>query len=193
MSLKERQYQLREDAIIEQAQHLLEEQGYAAMNMDELAEQVGISKATLYQHFPSKDELIIQGILRNMQKAEETLLHLDAALPPLARLEQILRYGIQKRVRIAATRASTLPPHLREDPRIKAQHTRMAVWLTDLIDAAKAQGLVAKELSTPVIMRMIMTFFSPHYQDLLIEQIVSAEELSETLISIFFNGIRSAS
>ena len=54
---QERQRQQREKTILATAYTLLTERGYEGMTMDELAAQVGITKVTLYQHFPSKEAL----------------------------------------------------------------------------------------------------------------------------------------
>lgn len=46
-SLKERQWKLREDAVLDAASELMLDKGYNAMTMDDIANHVGISKATL--------------------------------------------------------------------------------------------------------------------------------------------------
>ena len=69
-SLKERQHQVREDAILDTAYRLLIEQNYDGLNMDDLAHQVGVAKATLYQHFPSKGDVIVGVLLRMIAQVE---------------------------------------------------------------------------------------------------------------------------
>ena len=189
-NLKERQQQLRREAILEAAQHLLEQQGYASFNMDELASQVGISKATLYQDFSSKDELAVQVVLQRMKEGEATLRDVAASLPPIEKLERILRFSIQKRIHMAVTRF-VLPPHLREEPLIVERRTRAIEGLTMTIEAAKADGSIRKELPTSVIICMFFSFFSPNNEELLRDEVVTPEELSEALVSIFMNGICS--
>ncbi len=44
--------------IIEEAQDLFFRYGFAKVTMDETAEKLGMSKKTLYKHFPSKDDLL---------------------------------------------------------------------------------------------------------------------------------------
>lgn len=43
--------------ILEAAAHLFEQRGYAAVTIGDIAAEVGVTKAALYHHFPSKDEL----------------------------------------------------------------------------------------------------------------------------------------
>jgi AcrR family transcriptional regulator len=52
--LRERRRQLLRDEILQAAAALLNEKGYAAMSMDELAGRAGISKPTLYGYVREK-------------------------------------------------------------------------------------------------------------------------------------------
>jgi AcrR family transcriptional regulator len=47
------------DRILEVADRLFYRQGLQAVGVDALAAQIGISKKTLYRHFPSKDDLVV--------------------------------------------------------------------------------------------------------------------------------------
>jgi TetR/AcrR family fatty acid metabolism transcriptional regulator len=67
-SLKERQRQEREELILQSAQALLLEKGYHEMAMEEIAARVGISKGTVYLHFPSKEDLVFALLLRSMHQ-----------------------------------------------------------------------------------------------------------------------------
>ena len=49
----------RVDDILRVATGLLAERGYAATNLDEIAEVLDLSKASLYHYFPSKEHLIL--------------------------------------------------------------------------------------------------------------------------------------
>ena len=88
--IRERQLQKRKQDTLDVALRLLIENGYANLNMDELAEEVGISKPTLYQYFNSKDELVAQAMVRMFEKMEEQLTALSER-SPLAQLEHYLR------------------------------------------------------------------------------------------------------
>ncbi len=49
---------MQQERILEVAEALLLRQGIRATTMDQIADRLGISKKTLYEHFPSKDQLI---------------------------------------------------------------------------------------------------------------------------------------
>jgi AcrR family transcriptional regulator len=50
---------LKREAIIAAAKELFFTQGYSGVSMDDIVARVGGSKATLYAHFPSKDDLLM--------------------------------------------------------------------------------------------------------------------------------------
>src|SRR5262245_22392045 len=90
LSYKEQERQRREDEILRVAGEMLEERGYANLNMDELAEVVGISKPTLYQHFKSKDDLITKVIASNMKNFSQFTVDTTDGTP-LERLTTMMR------------------------------------------------------------------------------------------------------
>ncbi len=57
------QSEIKYNRLMEQAEGLFLEQGYRAVSMDQIAEAAGISKMTIYKHFPSKEALFIEVIL----------------------------------------------------------------------------------------------------------------------------------
>jgi AcrR family transcriptional regulator len=64
--------------ILEEAARLFTEKGYEATSVQDLAEALGLSKAALYHHFRSKEEVLyeisviaLEGLLREGEKALE--------------------------------------------------------------------------------------------------------------------------
>jgi AcrR family transcriptional regulator len=55
------------ERILETADRLFYGQGIRAMGVDTLAAEIGISKRTLYNHFPSKDALIVAYLQRRLR------------------------------------------------------------------------------------------------------------------------------
>lgn len=52
------------EGLAEAALRLLAHHGYSAMNMDEVAQVAGVSKRTVYRHYPTKVELAVAAIVR---------------------------------------------------------------------------------------------------------------------------------
>ncbi len=92
--------------ILREAAALFRRRGYRATSMADLAEAVGITKSSLYHHFPSKDALLLEIVQitvdRVMPMIEEIL---ASDLPSSAKLERALTThlveGLQDRDNLA--------------------------------------------------------------------------------------------
>jgi AcrR family transcriptional regulator len=78
-SFKEQMLQAREEAIVQTANRLLAEKGFESMTVDEVAAAVGIAKASLYKHFPSKEDLAAAAMVRVMQRTLDFLASVTGA------------------------------------------------------------------------------------------------------------------
>lgn len=187
---KERQRQAREEAILEAAHGLLMERGYAAMNMDDLAGALGISKATLYQHVASKEELVVRVVERVLQQAEAYVRAQPPEAPAIQRLRHVLRYALEQRTRFGAGRALELPPWVHDDPRCRAQVARLRAALAELVDAAKAEGAIEARFATAVIVSLLVSVMrESNYADLLAAGLCSPQELSQAVTDMVLWGI----
>jgi len=154
MSYKEREKGRREREILLCARHLIHESGYVDLNMDSLAEAVGISKPTLYQHFKSKEELVVRVIVDGIEEVEEYLLTASEE-SPLERLKIALRlilvnrYGTQGVLNDfeAELITSTLYAH----PDAVAVKKRIMTEAERLIDEGKDKGEIISTIPTPLI------------------------------------------
>jgi AcrR family transcriptional regulator len=85
----------RRDHILRVATDLFGRRGYAAVALSDIAEQVGVSKAALYHHFPNKDAIyaaVMCELLKRISEGIRRTVH-DAA-PIRAKLEQLARVAI---------------------------------------------------------------------------------------------------
>lgn len=190
ITLRERQRQAREEAILDTAYELLLEQGYAAMSMDELAARLGASKATLYHHFPSKEELAIRVIIRMMRQGEARISAHDPSLPAIERLERSLRAGLEHRTGLSAARINLLPQSVTQHPLYQAQHCRMVQTLSALVEQAKAEGAITPHLATPVVVRLIQNLFRTDFDDLVQSGELTPEQVASNVVEMLLNGIR---
>lgn len=94
------------DLILDAAERLLDRYGFRKMTMDDLAQEVGIAKATIYQHFSNKEDVALGRIDRAMGDLLKKLS--EIAIGPgdtAARLESLLVIRIvfrAKRARVGA-------------------------------------------------------------------------------------------
>ncbi len=85
VSFKAQMLLAREDAIIQSVNRLLAEKGFEAMTVDEVAADVGIAKASLYKHFPSKEDLAAAAMVSVMRRAQ-------AFFSPLDKLRRVVAW-----------------------------------------------------------------------------------------------------
>ncbi|UQY44052.1 TetR/AcrR family transcriptional regulator [Erwinia sp. PK3-005] len=83
----------RKQVILDTATELFNREGYQAVGVDKIITTAGVSKLTLYRHFPSK-EALIQSVLE--QRKSQFLTDLNAALAqqdsPKAQLQAFFAY-----------------------------------------------------------------------------------------------------
>lgn len=68
LSPKQLEIKQRENRILEIARSFIVAEGYHGLNMDRIAEQIGASKGTVYNHFNCKEEIIISLAVQTMEK-----------------------------------------------------------------------------------------------------------------------------
>lgn len=186
---QERQRQQREDAILETAYGLLTERGYEGMTMDEVAAGVGIAKATLYQHFPSKEVLAAGIAVHQMRRVEDALRPLyESTAPALERLQAVLRHSLEQQ---AAKWVANLPPNARfvtQNPAFNALFAERSMQWERLVEQAKAEGMIDASVATAVLVRMMQLLFAPGYEDLVRGGRASTDEVIHTLLTVILHG-----
>jgi AcrR family transcriptional regulator len=61
------------EAILDAADHLLARYGYRKMTVDDIAQEAGIGKGTIYLHFASKEEVTLSHVDRIIERLKERL------------------------------------------------------------------------------------------------------------------------
>lgn len=79
------------DVILDAADRLLARYGYKKMTMDNLAQEVGIGKGTIYLHFRSKEEVVLSQIDRIIHRLKTELQTIaQSKEAPASQLRQML-------------------------------------------------------------------------------------------------------
>lgn len=79
------------ESILDATDRLLARYGYKKMTIDDVAQEVGIGKGTIYLHFSSKEELALSHIDRIVERLRERLRSIaDQDAHPAERLRQML-------------------------------------------------------------------------------------------------------
>jgi AcrR family transcriptional regulator len=133
-SFREQMHLAREDAIVSAVNRLLAEKGFEAMTVDEVAAEVGIAKASLYKHFPSKEDLAAAAMVRVMNRARAFLDSLDTAQPPLALLRRVAGWTMEVQL------AGEMPSLPSENSSLRAALTTNKAYVDGLMDVSDRLG-----------------------------------------------------
>jgi AcrR family transcriptional regulator len=194
LSLKDRQRQMRENAILDAAHSLLAEKGYQGMTMDDLATRVGIAKGSLYQHFRSKEDLIAVALVSFMDRITNYINTLPATQPAIERIKLTCRKALTLRFQdgfpdILGARIF-IKDSLTCQPTYSASTERLVLALSGLFDAAKKQGDVANDIPTELLVRAtIGRMREPELDPLIAQGRVQPEEIVDFLAQMFLGGV----
>ena len=108
LSFRQKTHLAREAAIVSTVKRLLAEKGFDQMTVDEVAAEVGIAKASLYKHFPSKEALAAAAMVQMMGLALDQVqaLEAQAGRSAIERLKALTRWTLQTQL---AGEMPTLP------------------------------------------------------------------------------------
>lgn len=192
--LRERQRMQREASIIEAAFVLIIEKGYEAMTMDDLAERVGISKPTLYNHFASKEAIAVRTLVELNERAVEAIRAIDSGLPPMERLGQVVRWMIRNRlspVPAAFVRARPAILPLKTHPDYVAVAGRRIDAIAEIVEAAQEVGEIDAAIPPKLLAQVIFNVVcTPEYDDLLARGEATLSDVEETVLTVIFRGVR---
>jgi AcrR family transcriptional regulator len=145
MNIKER--------IEEAALLLFAEQGYKAVRMEDLAEYLGISKKTLYNHFDSKGNLLKEALRRRVGEMFLLLENLaeDKTIEFIPRLKNILETagGALKFTEVFA-RDTSIPRDLVGSvfPRLR---DHILTLVKNLVDEGISKGFIRTDIPTEIL------------------------------------------
>jgi TetR/AcrR family transcriptional regulator, regulator of autoinduction and epiphytic fitness len=149
-SFKQQMLQAREEAIVQTVNRLLAEKGFDLMTVDEVAAEVGIAKASLYKHFPSKEDLATAAMVRAMARAHLFLDTLPETLSALDKLREIVRWCLQLQLRGEMPTLPSENSSLRATLMGSKAYVNSLVNLSDRIgawiEAAQANGSINPKL-----------------------------------------------
>ncbi len=77
-------------ALLDAARELIAEIGYTNMSHADIAAEVGIGRTTFYEHFSSKEDVLVELVKRDLPPLSEAIVDaVDTDLPPAERLEAL--------------------------------------------------------------------------------------------------------
>ena len=149
-------HQAREEAILQATCRLLGEKAYDAMTMDDVANAVGIAKASLYKHFASKEELCCAAMVQILGKVQAFLDTVPVELAPQDKLRALVRWSLERLIAcempLLPSRNTALRGVLMADKRYLDTLIGVSDCIGQWITEAQAQGRIDPSLPPLVVL-----------------------------------------
>jgi AcrR family transcriptional regulator len=174
---------------------LLAKKGFEMMTMDEVAAEVGIAKASLYKHFPSKEALAAAAMIRLLENTLAFVRGLSSEQAALDQLKSVLQWALEIRMKGGLPTLPTENTSLRETLLNNTRYISRLMDLNELmgqtIERAKSDGTIRKDLPTEVVLFTIYArSCDPTLDYLRLGDQYSEDQVIEFLMSTCFNGLQ---
>jgi AcrR family transcriptional regulator len=155
---------IKKERITEAALQLFAERSYKNVRMDDLAEYLGISKKTLYNHFDSKESLLTAALQKRVDASLSILEEIcdDTSLAFIPRLKEVLRSASSAlSFTDVFSSDSGLPNDLVEAvfPRL---HDHILALVKKLVDEGRTKGYIRADIPVEtlpyILLGIIETF-----------------------------------
>lgn len=181
------------DRILASAEDRFMSQGFVKVTVDELAEDLGMSKKTIYKFFPSKED-IMRGIMRmNMRRVERQVTQIVESDAPFDRkFTEFLSLLARLTSKFSKQLQKDIQRHLPELDQEIDRFRREKIFgkLIPMFQQAKAEGFLREDANVEVFMLV----FTHAIQGIMVPSVLaqhsfSAEEAFRQLFRILFEGI----
>ncbi len=180
-------------AIIEEAARLFVSHGYRGISMREIAEAVGVSKASLYYHFKDKEALFLAILTTNLERIERMIQAArEAELTTRGRIQRIVRDIFAQApsqraiIRLASQEMAQLSPraratfdHLYQEKFIG----QIEAILRDGVERGELRDMDVR-LATWMLLGMLYPFLYPAHAS----ELGPPERAIDLMLTIFFDG-----
>lgn len=197
-SFRDRMLLAREAAIISAVNQLLAERGYEGMTVDAVAALAGVAKASLYKHYPGKEDLAVAAMCDLLETCLTVVKGVDEQLSPVDRLRQVVCWALRLNL---SGRLPTLPTSngpLREALLSNKNYGDRLMMLTDImgswIESAQALRQIAPDLpAVAVLYTLFARACDPVPQFLLATGAYSEDAIVALVERLCFDGLNASS
>lgn len=194
--LRLRQRQARDEAILQAAFELIEEKGYEAMTMDDLARHLQISKRTLYHHFPSKEAIAAATMTRRLQETARRVREDCPGFRAIDRLENVLRWLVGRRLAPERGAADEIRAHpelmaaIRSDPEYRQAANCLVEAIAEIAEQAQREGKMSHAILPVVAAHLLLGLVrGTHWQQAAEPYVGAYGRLIEAVVEGYMRGI----
>jgi TetR/AcrR family transcriptional regulator, cholesterol catabolism regulator len=183
--------------ILRTAARLFQQQGYDATSMNDVATALKVSKAGLYHHFQSKDEILFELMNHALNITQERVVNRVRSISaPEERLRMLIRLHVEvilsvrdREITVLLHENHPLPPSLRK--RINARKKEYVHFVEKLVSdvqrARPSRGNVSSRAATFALLGMINWI----YQWYKPEGNLNSQQIAAQFTEVFFGGALS--
>ena len=194
LPFKKQQFEAREEAILDAVNRLLSEKGFDLMTMDDVADSVGVAKGSLYKHFSSKEKLAAAVMTRLLRQTVEVLDGMPVEWRAGRRLEEILRWSLQHRIRGGVPHLPSTRGALQRVLMFNLEYLALALKVNKkfyaLVKDAKLDGDIHTEVPDDVI---VYTLYArscdPTVEYLRRDGKLTDTQIVEAMVAATFHGL----
>jgi TetR/AcrR family transcriptional regulator, cholesterol catabolism regulator len=193
--IRQRKNSTRKETIIETAARLFRERGYSATSMRDLAEQVGVEAASLYNHISSKAEILQEICFKVANKFMGQIDKLEASeIPAIKKIEAILRFHIQQMIHhYEEVYVSDREWKHLTDPYLSNIQTQRRVYrqrIASIIEEGMKKNEI-KKIDAPTAVLIMLHAVSGIESWHRSKEKITGEVLEENMITILIGGLQN--
>ncbi len=149
--------------IVAAARDLFLASGFSTATMDDISHELGMSKKTLYEHFPGKSELLREAARLNCAESRAEFDLIAREEPEFfARARRTFAHVARSYSRLSPAYLNDLKRHAPEiwSEIQEFRRTRVRRYILDLLDQGVAQGVLRGDLDREALAGMYLTMTS---------------------------------
>ncbi len=182
---------LRKEEVMNVAARLFAAKGYHATTLDQIAEEIGVTKPALYYYVTNKEDILRTIVNRMMEPMEEVTKIAASALPPREKMSAIIqvlvRFASERRdtALIAFEQSNILPKRSRDALRRREKDVEIAVQ--QVLKEGIAKGTFS-EVNVRMAGFAILAVSNSAYRWYRPGGSLSPDKIAEQFLSLFENG-----
>lgn len=183
--------------ILRTAARLFQQQGYDATSMNDVASSLKVSKAGLYHHFQSKDEILFELMNHALNITQERVVdRVRCVADPEERLRILIRLHVEvilsvrdREITVLLHENHPLPPSLRK--RINARKKEYVHFVEELVSDVQQTRPVKRNVSSRAAAFALLGMINWIYQWYKPEGALNSQQIGAQFTEIFFSGALS--
>lgn len=193
LSRKEQEYQTRREYILNAAREIFSQKGFAETTMEEIAERAEFGKGTIYNYFPSKQDLfftLIEDGVNAIIQLTTSVANKD--ITPVEKIEQLFREQLRHfQENVGLFRIVHLENKCLEFKQIHKKTSQVRDIVLKIIEEGMAKGYLKK--GDPQMLRVMYSGFVHAsiflYWSEIKQNVPLAEAEISEMLDYFLNGI----